>query len=327
MVPPNNGPALEASPSPILPASQRTPRIAVLLASMNGARWLPDQIRSILDQKGVDVQIFVSDDGSSDGSFEWLQLLSQDHHRVRLLPRRQEPSGVGSNFFYIMETAPWQDFDAVALADQDDIWFDTKLERHLRLLQEQQSVGVSGNVLALWPGGRTTLVRKNDPQTQFDYLFESSGPGCSFLLQPSFLQFFCDKVLAAIPGARNFEYHDWLLYAAARSLKHTWVIDEVPCMYYRQHDHNHIGANVGVFPALKRMRLVANKSYRSRVTDLIEICKRLSGQSVARHRSIQRLLRREGLWSRVLRARQASQFRRNRRDQLALRFFFLLGWW
>ena len=69
MVPPNNGPALEASPSPILPASQRTPRIAVLLASMNGARWLPDQIRSILDQKGVDVQIFVSDDGSSDGSF------------------------------------------------------------------------------------------------------------------------------------------------------------------------------------------------------------------------------------------------------------------
>ena len=327
MVPPEYRRVLKAPEPTSLPADQRRPRIAVLLASMNGVRWLPDQIRSILDQKGVEVQIFVSDDGSTDGSLEWLQLLTQDHHRVKLLPRREEPSGVGSNFFYLMEHAPWQGFDAVALADQDDIWFDTKLERHFGLMQSEQAVGVSGNVLALWPGGKTTLVRKNDPQTDFDYLFESSGPGCSFLLQTSFLQFFCSKVLAGVPGAREFEFHDWLLYAAARSLKHGWVIDEVPCMYYRQHDHNHIGANVGFFPALKRMRLVANKSYRSRVTDLIEICKGISGQSVVMHGSVHRLLKRQGLWSRVLRARQASQFRRSRRDQLALRFFFLMGWW
>ena len=303
------------------------PKIAVLLASLNGVRWLPDQIRSILDQKGVDVQIFVSDDGSSDGSLEWLQLLTQDHHKVKLLPRRQEPSGVGSNFFYLFESAKWQDFDAVALADQDDIWFDSKLERHFHLMQEQQAVGVSGNVIALWPGGRTTLLQKSDPQTEFDYLFESSGPGCSFLLRPSFLKEFCSKVLTAVSSARSFEFHDWLWYAAARSLQLKWVIDDAPCMFYRQHSHNHIGANIGFFPALKRIRLVANKSYRSRVIELIDICKKISGDSTASQRQLLRLLKHQSFWARFPRAQQAQFFRRNRRDQIALRFFFLLGWW
>ena len=307
--------------------SSALPKVAVLLASLNGVRWLPDQIRSILDQKGVDVRIFVSDDGSTDGSLEWLELLTQDHNKVKLLPRRDEPSGVGSNFFYLFESSNWESFDAVALADQDDIWFDSKLERHYQLMQEQQAVGVSGNVLALWPGGRTTLVQKSDPQTDFDYLFESSGPGCSFLLRPSFLTTFCNDVLSSIPEAKSFEFHDWLLYAAARSLQLKWVIDEAPCMFYRQHEHNHIGANIGLFPALKRMRMVANKGYRSRVIELIDICKRISGDSVASHRQLRMLLRRQSFSSRLSRARQAHFFRRNRRDQLALRFFFLLGWW
>jgi rhamnosyltransferase len=305
----------------------KVPRIAVLLASYNGVRWLPDQIRSILDQKGVETQIFVSDDGSHDGTQEWLQLLAEEHQRVCLLSCRNQPSGVGDNFYFLIENAPWQSFDAVALADQDDIWFESKLARHFGLMNETKSVGVSSDVLALWPSGRTSLVKKSDPQTRFDYFFESSGPGCSFLICPSFLTFIKDKVLKGIPKAKEFEFHDWLIYAIARSQNRPWYIDPVPSMYYRQHQNNHIGANIGIIPALKRIRLVANKSYRQKVQDLLSVLRQVQGGDKQAFSQVADLLSQDRFWSRFIRARLAKDFRRSRRDQLALRTFFILGWW
>jgi rhamnosyltransferase len=308
-------------------ASVKLPKIAVLLASLNGGRWLPEQIRSILDQRDVQVEIFVSDDGSSDGSLEWLTLLSEEHHRVKLLPERSAKSGVGGNFFYLIENAPWQSFDAISLADQDDIWFPDKLSRHYAQLVETKSVGVSSNVIAQWPNGESRILRKSDPQTAFDYIFESAGPGCSFLLHPEFVAFIRDFALKKAPEAKDFEFHDWLIYAMARSQGLRWTIDPSPCMFYRQHEHNHLGANVGVFPALKRARVVANKLYRERVLSVIRVCALCAPSQEPALRQIEAALMKDGFGGRLSRASMAAKFRRSKRDQFALRAFFLLGWW
>ena len=49
-----------------------TARIVVLLATRNGARWLPEQMASILDQRGVDVRVVTLDDASTDGTVDWI---------------------------------------------------------------------------------------------------------------------------------------------------------------------------------------------------------------------------------------------------------------
>lgn len=313
----------------LLPESPETrlPTVAVLLASYNGVRWLPDQIRSILDQQGVEVQIFISDDGSTDGTREWLDLLASEHQRVILLPKRAHEHSVGSNFLHLIENAPLQGFDAVALSDQDDIWYANKLRRHFDILQERGAAGVSSNVVAVWPSGYSRLLVKSDAQTNLDFVFESAGPGCSFLLHPDFVYFVKRKALPAAPEAREFEHHDWLLYALARSQNLVWVIDDAPCMVYRQHQTNHIGANVGIFPALKRIRVVASKVYRARVLEIIKICKICSPQLADQLSSTESALLKTGIPARFARARMASGFRRRLRDQMALRFFFVLGWW
>lgn len=64
-----------------------TPLITVLMATYNGMPFLPDQVTSILDQGGVRVELFVSDDQSADGTWEWLQGKARDDTRIRLLPR------------------------------------------------------------------------------------------------------------------------------------------------------------------------------------------------------------------------------------------------
>ena len=50
----------------------KLPKIAVLLAAYNGEYWIMDQINSILKQNNVQVDIFVSIDLSSDGTYDLL---------------------------------------------------------------------------------------------------------------------------------------------------------------------------------------------------------------------------------------------------------------
>ena len=60
------------------------PKIAILLATYNGASWLSEQLSSILASKGVDLTIFVSDDGSTDDTLALIQEYASD--RITILP-------------------------------------------------------------------------------------------------------------------------------------------------------------------------------------------------------------------------------------------------
>ena len=46
--------------------------ITVLLSTYNGERYLREQIESILRQEGVEVHLFVRDDGSTDSTLSIL---------------------------------------------------------------------------------------------------------------------------------------------------------------------------------------------------------------------------------------------------------------
>jgi rhamnosyltransferase len=49
------------------------PRVAVLMATHDGILWVDEQIKSILDQESVHLTLFISDDGSVDGTYEFLK--------------------------------------------------------------------------------------------------------------------------------------------------------------------------------------------------------------------------------------------------------------
>ena len=43
-------------------------KITVLLSTYNGERYLVEQLQSLIDQKGVEVELLVRDDGSKDAT-------------------------------------------------------------------------------------------------------------------------------------------------------------------------------------------------------------------------------------------------------------------
>jgi rhamnosyltransferase len=228
---------------------------------------LPEQIKSVLNQVDVDLTLYVSDDGSLDGTYEYIKALAKDESRIVLLPMVQRMGSAGQNFYRLICEVDVTGYDFIAFADQDDIWNLDKLSRHIDVLRNSNAEAVSSNVLAFWQDGSQKLINKSQPQKTYDFLFESAGPGCSFLITPWLI----DEVRRQLLNheeAKDVSLHDWLTYAICRAHGRDWVIDEVPSLQYRQHQTNVVGANSGLNAAFTRLKKINNGWYRHEV-DLI----------------------------------------------------------
>jgi rhamnosyltransferase len=224
-----------------------SPKFAICLAVFNGIKWIDEQLKTILTQYGVEVSIFVSVDSSNDGSEELV-----------VLPHGCHFGGAAYNFFRILRDVDFSDFDYVSFSDQDDIWLPNKLLRAHEVLSGTGADAYSSNVTAFWPDGRKALIEKSQHQVQWDFLFESAGPGCTFVMRrnlactiQNFLKTRRNQVQQVGQGQ-----HDWFIYAFARANGYRWVIDDYAGMLYRQHENNLVGVNAGWSAFIFRVRKV-----------------------------------------------------------------------
>jgi glycosyltransferase involved in cell wall biosynthesis len=119
-----------------VPAGPR-PRISAVIGTWNGARWLPDAIRSILEQTVDDLELIVADDGSTDDTAA--VVASFDDPRIRYLPGPHV--GISANLNRALAEAR---SDYVGLLDSDDWALPHRLERQLAVLEARPEVGVVG---------------------------------------------------------------------------------------------------------------------------------------------------------------------------------------
>jgi len=228
------------------------PKIAVLLAAYNGMQWIEEQVASILGQQAVDVTIHISVDLSDDGTEAWCKALGEVDSRVILLPPAGRFGGAARNFFRLIRDVDLQGYDAVAFADQDDIWHPDKLLRATQTLASRRVDAYSSNVTAFWPDGQTILLDKSQPQVAWDFLFEAAGPGCTYVLSPQLAAALRQQVIHDWEQLQQVSLHDWYCYAFARSHGFEWFIDSHSSMLYRQHESNQVGANTGLSSLLQR---------------------------------------------------------------------------
>jgi rhamnosyltransferase len=296
-------------------------KIAVLMATYNGHNWLPEQIKSILKQVNVDLTLYISDDGSSDGTCEIITKMAADDPRIVLLSNVKRMGSAGKNFYRLICDVDVSSFDYIAFADQDDIWRLDKLSRHIGLIQNSHAEAVSSNVLAFWPDGSQKLIDKSQPQKSFDFLFESAGPGCTFLMT-SWLVGEVRRQLTNDSGARDVIMHDWLTYAICRAHGKSWIIDAVPSMQYRQHQHNVIGANSGLRAILTRLNKINNGWYRHEVALIARVVALI--KSDTKLLAFQNIIQSELIFDRFKLISYALQGRRKFIDRLVLVLSILL---
>ncbi|NHQ85975.1 glycosyltransferase [Iodobacter sp. HSC-16F04] len=284
------------------------PRFAVLLASFNGMKYIENQIDSIVKQVCVDVTIFVSDDFSIDGTWEWLQ--NNRSQNIKLLSRTTKFGSAGANFFRLINDVSLEKFDYVAFCDQDDIWFEDKLIRAVNAIEEYSCNAYSSNVTAFWPDGNEVLINKAQPLKKWDYFFEAAGPGCTYVLQSNVVKMLAQAINKNLAAVKRIELHDWLIYAWIRSHNLKWFIDPVPSMNYRQHSNNVVGVNNGVAAAKVRLAKMLNGWYSKQILLIASVIDMADSQPAC-------WIRNPTFMNKIKLLKSTSSCRRRFRDQLA----------
>jgi rhamnosyltransferase len=234
------------------------PRVAVLLAAFNGIQWLKEQIDSILSQEGVAVSLYINVDHSSDGTEDFIDQLSKSESRIHTLPYGQHYGGAAANFYHLIKNIDFNQYDFIALSDQDDIWLTKKLFTAVVNINKSDADAYSSNITAFWPNGEKLLINKAQQQVKWDFLFEAAGPGCTYVLTKKFTINFQKFILINWDAVNRISLHDWLIYAYARTNSYRWFIDSYSSLLYRQHTNNQVGANVGLSAFLIRAKKVLN---------------------------------------------------------------------
>ena len=285
--------------------------IAVLLAAYNGMAWIEEQIDSIFQQKEVDIDIYISVDISSDGTYEWCQNLATKNIRVNVLPYGDHFGGAAKNFLRLIRDVDFSAYDYIALADQDDVWLPNKLTHAVETIKSKKVCALSSDVVAFFQDGRELLIKKSNPQKKFDHFFESAGPGCTYVIESKALQQFKKFLILNWDHVNSAMFHDWVIYAYFREHNLDWHIDAKPLIRYRRHESNVIGPNSGFDAYKKRFFMVKSNWYRKEAAS-IRMLVDPNGQS---HLRLDRIFLIKNFW----------QLRRRPKDAVALLFMLVIG--
>ena len=100
------------------------PLVSVALCTYNGAAYLPEQLETIINQSYVNLEIVISDDGSTDNTTRIIKEFQQKDHRIKFF-QNETNLGYNKNFEKVFSLCLG---DYIAIADQDDIWEVNKIE-------------------------------------------------------------------------------------------------------------------------------------------------------------------------------------------------------
>ena len=112
------------------------PRASIIVPAFNTLATLPETVASLLSQTYSDYEVIVVDDGSSDGTSEWV--LAQHDPRLRLV--RQVNRGLAGARNGGIAAARG---DYIGFCDGDDLWEPEKLARHVAHLDANPEIGLS----------------------------------------------------------------------------------------------------------------------------------------------------------------------------------------
>jgi glycosyltransferase involved in cell wall biosynthesis len=221
--------------------------IDILLATCNGASYLPEQLDSLLAQTCRGWRLLVRDDGSSDGTREILENYRSRHPDVIIIiPDEGQNLGACGNFSRLLEQA---DAPYVMFCDQDDVWLPDKIELTLAAMRELERqhgaetpqlvhtdlMVVDGRLNRL--GDSLWLFQCTEPQrlTKLNrLLMQNFATGCTVMINRALRDL-------AVPVPVEALMYDWWLALVATAFGRVAAVER-PTVLYRQHGRNDIGA-------------------------------------------------------------------------------------
>ena len=219
--------------------------VDIVLAAYNGAEYIEELLKSLLEQDYPAINIYARDDGSTDGCYEKLCEYAYNNLGFQLI-ESEKNLGVVKNFDCLLQHTT---ADYVLLADQDDYWLPGKVSASLAGIKDLEIkngvempalfftdlevVDSSLNKMAdsFW---EYENVRPGISRKLNKLLIRNVSPGCSMIVNRALLN-------KALPLPEGIVMHDWWLILIAAIFGKVGYSGETT-IKYRQHGKNVEGA-------------------------------------------------------------------------------------
>ena len=201
-------------------------KISVCIATYNGAKYIEEQVQSILYQLSEKDEINISVDGSKDNTLAIIKSLNDA--RIKVIHNTLK-HGLVSNFENAIKHA---DGDYIFLSDQDDIWTSNKVEVCLQHLQNADLV-VHNALLINASGEKSNIDFFSIRGSQSGYwknLYKNSFIGCCMAFKSNLLNYI-------LPFPKHILWHDMWIGLTAEKKGKTFFIPDI-LLYYRRHGEN-----------------------------------------------------------------------------------------
>lgn len=221
--------------------------VCVLLCTKNGERFIEAQLNSIINQKNINLHLYVSDDYSTDSTLNILNKYKRKFsNKIRKIYIGKRGSAV-KNFTYLIQNIRYN-YDYYAFSDQDDIWKKNKLHKAVNILKKGYALYCS----------RTILIDEDEKQiglspyfnnqiTSFNHAFvQSIAGGNTMVFDKNVLNYLKTTLRGHFPS------HDWWTYIITTFCGKKVYYDDNCSIYYRQHKRNLVGHNQGLINKFKR---------------------------------------------------------------------------
>lgn len=209
------------------------------MATYNGAKFLREQLESIVHQTYIDWRLIIRDDGSTDETTVIINDYCKADRRISVITGGAEHGSAIVNFGELFGYAFRHANSYVMFADQDDIWHKAKIADSIAYMAEVECREQPNTPILVYSnfqyinesGHHINQELKMPPSLPLSILFNGNyAYGCTMILNRALV----DRIVSIPSSAENHDY--WIALVAGFFGK--TFLNPKKLLNYRQHANN-----------------------------------------------------------------------------------------
>ena len=203
-------------------------KVSIALCTYNGAKYIEEQLETVINQTYKNLEIIVIDDCSTDETVTIINKFAERDNRI-LLHQNKQNLGVIKNFEKAIYLCTG---DFIALCDQDDVWLYDKIKFLVENIDDNSLIYHNSQLIN--DAGKhlfkiSDIFNMYQGDNPLAFIFFNCIPGHTSMFNRELLTYL--KLYG--PFDDNF-YHDWWIAFIAASYGKIKYLDKV-LVNYRQH--------------------------------------------------------------------------------------------
>ena len=223
--------------------------ISVAVVTYNGAKYIGEQLDSILNNLGEEDEVVVSDDGCLDNTVLLLEQYQERDARIRCI--RGPGKGIIPNVEHALRHCRGA---YIFLADQDDVWMPDKTACVLEVFEKQKAMLVMHDARVMDGSCKRVLMPsffayRHSRKGAVKNIIKNSYMGCCMAFRREVLE-------EVLPIPEDIQMHDQWIGVKCDLRYHRTVLLEKPLLCYRRHEGNASDFSHNSVPVMMKNRLI-----------------------------------------------------------------------